>query len=136
MHAAGRAISVSRLSVMTGLHRPDVIRLYKTKNIYNSRADVITRIIGQWQSDKRFTTTRGKPRALLFEGKDSEFAKLVCAVSADLNPYTALFELERMGTVERTSKGLILQHRMYLPRGSAVEGFELLSRDAEDLISA
>lgn len=133
---SGEAVSVSRLSIMTGVHRPDVMRLYKSAETPEPKKNIITRIMGQWQSDKKFTTARGTPRTLEIEGKSSEFAKLVHAVSADLNPYTVLFELERQAVVERTSRGLVLKKQAHIPTGDLTEGFQFLSRDANDLIFA
>lgn len=132
---SGREITAGRLSIMTGVHRPDVQRLYRTRDHVKTAEDVISRIVGQWQSDHRFTTPGGRrPRDLTFTGKRSEFAKLVGVVSGDLNPYTVLFELERMGLVVRKEDRLRLNAHVTVITGDAETGFRLLSQDSDDLI--
>ena len=133
---SGNPVSVSRISVMTGVHRPDVMRLSSGEAEPKESKNQIIRIIGQWQHSKRFCTASGKPRTLEAHGKQSEFVELVRSVSADVNPYTVLNELERNGLIERTSRGVRLVSRMYLPKESVEAGFDLLSKDVEDIVLA
>jgi hypothetical protein len=133
---ADQEISVSRLSVMTGIHRPDVTRLLEHQEELNPSSNLITKLIGQWQGDSRFKTASGKPRTLTFDGKQSEFADLVASVSTSLSPYTILFELERSKIVERTTQGLKLIAHEYVRRDNLKETFQYLGRDCNDLISA
>ncbi|MBP9837252.1 MAG: hypothetical protein KBC84_00915 [Proteobacteria bacterium] len=129
-------ISVSKISVMTGVHRPDVVRLYMEKSPEKTEKNQISRIIGQWQHDSRFLTKAGKPKVLSALGMESEFVQLVHSVSADLNPYTILYELERTGIIERKDNSIKLASRLYLPKGDIEEGLRLLSQDTDDLICA
>lgn len=129
--------SVSRLSVMTGIHRREIDRFLDSKNQPRYGHDLPSRVIGQWQSDKRFLSKSGKPRILGVEGKQSEFVELVASVSKNLNPYTVLSELERAQVVERTVNGLKLARRTYEAAAADVDqSFALLSEDSEDLIRA
>lgn len=130
--------SGSRLAVMTGLHRRDVTRLWRDGESAESGADgsLLTRIIGQWRSDKRFSTGNGRPRILEGEGANSEFVSLIQSVSKDLNPYTVLFELERLQAVARDGTRVKLMAEAYQPRADIGEGLSLLSRDVGDLIHA
>ena len=130
----GGDMSVSRISVMTGVHRPDVMRLTRSEAPLKTSPNLISRVIGQWQHDSRFRTKSGKPRTLTCEGLGSEFVQLIRSVSGDLNPYTVLFELERIAAVERTRHGLRLKARMYISKGDAQQGFDLLSHDMNDLV--
>lgn len=130
-------VTASKLSVMTGVHRKDVARLSNNGGKGEWAEHVISRVIGQWQQDRRFiTAATKKPRTLTVEGEDSEFAKLVHSVSTDLNPYTVLFELERMQAVKRTSQGLKLASRIFIPKGNVNQGFSLVSSDINDLLRA
>ncbi len=129
------AVSRSRLSAMTGVHRRDVMRIYDHRERKTSNKDLVRKVVGQWQSDPRFTTRAGKPRILAVQSKESEFAQLVRAVSSDLNPYTVLFELERAGAVERSSKGLKLSAPVFLPK-ELQSGFEILSQDIDNMTEA
>ncbi len=136
LRQAGEDVSASRLSVMTGVHRKDVSRLLSSDSISKARQSLAARIIGAWRNSKRFCNASGKPRVLSAEGKQSEFAQLVASVSADLNPYTVLFELERIGAVERSRGGLKLTSRLYVPKGDVVGGMSLLASDVDDLMLA
>lgn len=126
-------VSVSRLHIMTGVHRQDISRIESEKTEPKIEG-LITKVIGQWQHDKRFQTETGKPKTLEATGKESEFFELVQTVNKDLNPYTVLFELERIGALEKTPRGVKLVSMEYVPRGSLESGYSLLARDFEDLL--
>lgn len=132
----GESRSVSRLSVMTGIHRREIDRFLDSESQSRYGHDLPTRVIGQWQSDKRFLSKSGRPRTLEVEGKKSEFVDLVASVSKNLNPYTVLSELERVKAVERTANGLKLVRQTYESAGDIGQGFQLLSEDSDDLIRA
>ena len=135
MLASGDKINISRLGVMTGVHRPDVVRIYRDKDTKDSeRGNFLTKIVGQWQSNTEFLTPAGRPKTLDFEGVENEFVQLVRSVSSDLNPYAILFEMERVGLVLRTRAGIKLQGEVYNPRGDMKGGFALLSGDVDDLV--
>lgn len=132
----GTEISLSRLSVMSGMQRRDVKRIQEKSNADPEPAQqkhFLLRVIGQWEEDKRFTTATGKAKVLTVEGAGSEFAELVTSVSKDLNPYTVLFELERIGAVERSSKGIKLLTFQYVP-SDAEEKYVMLGNDLYDLV--
>jgi len=136
MERNNESISTSRISVMSGVHRKDVTRIYKHKGEHKQSLTLVSKVLGAWQQNPRYRTKGGKARTLSFGGDDSDFTQLVRSVSADLNPYTVLFELERTGTVKKTGKGLKLISRIYNPKGDLKKGYTLLSMDTEDLISA
>lgn len=128
-------INVSRISVLTGLNRREVTRIYKDQEpSRNETISIPLRVIGQWQSDKRFQSKSGRPRSLSFDGEASEFRALVTTVSTYVHPSTVQFELERMGVVERTKSGLKLTSPMSRIGANPDQTFELLSQDSEALI--
>ena len=133
-----RSLSVSRLAVMSGLHRRDVARRVEGEKpaAVKYSPGLLTRVIGQWQQDRRFCSRRGRPRALSFKGGEGEFVELVKSVSKDLNPYTLLFELERTRTVERSRDRVKLITDVYVPSGDVAGGLSLLCEDSEDLMLA
>lgn len=133
VNACGIAPSTSKLSIMTGVHRRDVVRILSRRSKNKDDSGLLSRIIGQWRNDKRFCTAGGRPRVLECEGKDSEFVRLVRSVSKDVNPYAVLFEIERMGAVERASTGLQLRSQIFVPVGDIRQGLKLLAADANDL---
>ncbi len=131
----GDQVTVSRISVMTGVHRKETNRLLGSQTEFKDTAGLKTKVIGQWVGDSRFHDESGKPRALSYRGTDSEFKKLVSLCSNDFNPATVLFELERVGAVERTSDGIVLKTEAYQTHSNIDEGFASLGRDIEALVS-
>lgn len=132
----GEKVNISRLAIMTGMHRRDVMRIYRDKDVEDRQAGLVTRIIGQWQQDPNFSTKARKARVLTIDGENSEFNQLVRSVSQDLHPGTVMFELERTGAVKMVRNGVKLVARTYIPINNPQEGFKLLARDAEDLMTA
>lgn len=129
--------SDSKVTAMTGVHRKDVRRIERSGGKFTPPQNAIAKIMVQWQHDPNFTTKSGKPRVLSTEGKDSEFAKLCAAVDgANLNAYTILFEMERIGIVEKTSGSAKLIWKDYAPGTSMKEGLTMLGEDMEDMASA
>jgi hypothetical protein len=137
LRRSGAEPTVSRISAMTGIGRREVTQLKdKAEDSDGDRSAIVGRVIGQWQHDRRYLTADGSPRVLSIDGKASEFANLVAAVTGDLNPYTVLFELERIGAVIRTPRGVRLSARALIVRENRSAGYKMLARDLRDLISA
>jgi len=133
LEEAGEKVNTSRLAVMSGVHRRDVVRIQNHGEMPSSARDLVTKIVGLWQTDRRFLTKAGKPRVLEHNADSSDFLKLVGLVSQDLNPGTVLFELKRVGAVTETRGGLKLMAQSYVPKGDAVAGFKIFAADAQDL---
>lgn len=142
----GEQETISRLAVMTGMHRRDVSRIL-AQDIKTSAAgsSLIVNVVGQWRNDKRFQEkskdgsgqTTKKAKRLSFGSADSEFNKLVALVSTDLNPATVLFELERVGAIKRCEdQSLELISESYIPRGDVLEAYKILSEDLDTLSCA
>ena len=121
---------------MTGLHRRDISRLRVGDTVPDKAHDIVTKVIGQWKSDKRWLDKKGKPRALSFGSEQSEFSQVVRLVTLDITPASVLRELERTEAIERTEDGLKLRADLYIPRGDVVTGFKILADDYADLLSA
>lgn len=133
----GERISVSRLSVMTGVHRKDATRLYRDRGEVRRPGDTLTRVIGHWRQSSSYATKPGQPRVLSCEGSESEFASLVREVTSDVAPYTVLNELERREMIERTPRGVRLLKSLHISSSRELtEGFQLLGSDVEDLLDA
>ena len=133
----GERVNVSRLAVMTGVHRKDATRLYRDGGDDRRPGDTLTNVLGQWRQSSRYALRPGRPRVLSCEGADSEFAKLVKEVTSDVAPYTVLNELERRGMLERTARGVKLVAASHVSSTRDVtQGFSMLSQDVEDLLAA
>ena len=120
---------------MTGLQRPEVTRL-RTDTEQPKTRDFITRVIGQWTSDKRFLDRKKNPRPLNATGKASEFHQLVRAVSKDLNPHTVHFELTRLGLIQTENGMVTLLQQANVSTGDIKETLRFASEDVRDLLVA
>ena len=136
IHEARSAFSVSKVSVMTGLHRSEVSRLLTGEQNDRGAHDILNRVLGLWASSKRYRTARGAPRDLTHEGLSSEFARLVAEVSKEITHYPILFELERIGAIEYLGNLVRLRTQEYTPRDDQQYGLDLLSLDVGDLALA
>lgn len=132
----GEKVNVSRLSVLTGMHRRDVMRIFRDAKVNTQPQGLLNRIIGQWQYDKRYCGGPGKPRALSCDGEGSEFHSLVRSLSTDINPGTVAFELEQLALARRHGAKISLKRRVFMPLGRAKEGFAILEADLNDLALA
>ncbi len=133
----GKEPNVSKLSVMTGVHRRDATRLFRDKSDLHLPGDLVTRVIGQWKHSARFQSASGRPRSLSFEGVESDFCLLVRSVSADVAPYTVLHELERRKLIRKSRSRVALRKARFIAAtGDWRAGFEMIGEDVRDLISA
>ena len=128
-------LSHSRLSAMTGLQRLEIKRLLDNK-VKTAPKDIVTRLLGQWERDRRFLDRSGHPKPLLISGPSSEFKKLVRSVSKDLNHHTVKLELERLGLIEISDEKAKLLHAENIVRGDPLKAFQFASEDVHDLLTA
>lgn len=135
LRSEAREVSNSRVSIMTGLQRPEVKRLLGSDEAKES-TDVITRIVGQWERDKRFVDSKRRPRPLEATSKSSDFAKLVKVVSKDLNPHTVKYEMERLGLIKVEGRYAHLLQREYIAKGNPGQTIRFGAEDARDLLYA
>jgi hypothetical protein len=132
--AKGEAITASRLSVMSGVHRKDATGYLKgSKTSSNSLAPAI-KILGAWHTKKKYLTAGGKPRTLSIGSEESEFAQLVRDVSTDVHPYTILKELERLNLVEVNSIGVKALKASFISAINDENTARIISRDINDLL--
>jgi hypothetical protein len=136
----GRKQSKSRVSIITGLSRKEVLRVRRLPSpddfgaveFYNRAA----RVIGGWVRDPRFNPESAQPMELPFDGDAACFRELVKSYSGDATARAVLDELLRVGTVERTPDGKIrLLERSYIPKAGEIEKIGILGVDTSDLIA-
>jgi hypothetical protein len=125
-------ITASKLSVITGLHRPDIKKLIDKKEDKPS-PDYLQKIIWKWQQEKSYKDSNNELRSLNVVGADSEFANLVKTVSTALNPYTVLYELERSGQIKIENNRAIVKEDVYVPQDNESK-LDYLVLDLNDLI--
>ena len=130
-------INVSRICMVTGIHRIEVNRIYKEREEGSLKKPInnLFRIIGQWTEDERFLTKSKRPRVLSFGGDNNEFKELCDSVSKSIIAGTALFELERIGAVKRTRNGVKLIKKEIIWE-EETDKFRVMARGIEALIAA
>jgi hypothetical protein len=135
----GRKQSKSRVSVLTGLSRKEVLRVRRLPSADDlgavERYNRAARVVAGWVRDARFRSRSGTPLDLAFEGGGS-FQELVRSYSGDAPARAVLDELLRVGAVERTPEGNVrLLARSYVPKTGDVEKIGILGVDTADLIA-
>jgi hypothetical protein len=132
LERSGQKHSTSRISAMTGLQRKDIARLNQTTTDDLAQPHLMAKIIGRWTSSSNYLTKKGKAKVL---GLD-EFTTLVQSVSSDLNPYTALFELERTGALTKKDNRLRLASEAFCTSEDVEPKLSLMAEDVGILIEA
>ena len=136
----GRKQSASRVSVLTGLSRKEVMRVRKlprpddraSAEKYNRAA----RVIAAWRRERKFLDIDGNPAPLPMTGPDVSFSELVKRFSGDVPVRATLDELIRVGAVEKLEDGRIsLLTRIYVAESSDADKLHILGTDVAHLIS-
>lgn len=135
-----RKNSISRVSVLTGLSRKEVAKLFslsepmdrESSETYNR----LTRVITAWSRDREFANKRSGPASLQIKGNDSSFSELVRRYSGDMTPRAMLDELLRVGAVELLRDGRVkLRMRTYVPGSGDGVKIHILGKDVGLLIA-
>ena len=133
LERAQEKVNVSRLSVVTGLHRRDVSRIMDDFGAPTESVNLVSRVVTHWENSDEYLTKGGKAKTLSYEGEASEFSKLVKQVTKDIHFKGVLLQLERLNMVEKTSHGLRLSAGAHDVRKDMEKGYHVLSQDLEDL---
>ena len=115
---------VSRLSVVTGIHRKEVKRLAEATDLDAVRAEATpaAEVFTRWISDPAWRDAQGTPLVLARRpgavGAPS-FEQLARSVTTDVHPRTLLDELARLGLVahDATSDTVALHAEAFVPAG-------------------
>jgi len=139
----GRRLTVSRISVLTGLTRREASRLVKARTETQDessprrRFNRAGRVFDAWHTDPRFADEVGHPRPLSLEGGGGDFADLVRRHGADVPARAVLDELVRVGAVDQDEDGRFRPaERAYVPHLDESEKLSILGADVADLIGA
>lgn len=132
----------SRISVVTGLSRKEVLRLIKqsppTDDSAAKRHHRAARIISAWLRQPDYLDAGGQPLRLSFDGPHPTFTQLVQSQGGDVPSRAVLDELLRVGAVVRDEDGyILLSGRAYVPTGSAAEAqrYAILGQDVAALLN-
>ena len=138
-----RSQTVSRLSLLTGIHRQDINRLREAiearePDAPDSNTALSPRLIRRWTSHPDFLS-RGKPAVLYrtrAQGQPS-FEDLVESASKDIRPRAVLDEWLRIGVVtERDDGRLALNMDAFVPKDALPQKTEIVGGIIRDHLSA
>jgi hypothetical protein len=137
---SGRKQSLSRISMLTGLSRKEVLRVKRVPVPTDGEAVVqqgrSIRVINGWTHDRRFLDDSGNPLVLDFDSAEQSFSSLVRFHSGDIPARAVLDELLRVGLVERTPDGRVrLISPVYVPRSGIREKLSILGVETADLLN-
>lgn len=136
--STGEKINRSRLSIVTGLRRPEIRRILESRPPERTEGShsLLARVMLQWRNDREFSLEPGEPRPLSYRGPNAEFRKLCNKVSTTLNPGTVQFDFERRGFAVREGKSLVLKFRQLPLTDMPAESFSILGKDLDGLVQA
>ena len=136
----GRKQSTSRVAVITGLSRKEVMRVRQLPEpddiASTERYNRAARVIAAWRRESDFRDARGRPAPLPVTGKGATFSELVKRFSGDVPARAILDELIRVGAAKRLKDGRVrLLTRAYIPETSEADKLNILGTDVRHLIS-
>lgn len=133
----GRSMSISRLSITTGIARRDFDRVLgeedRLRRAFESNADRIANVLQGWHNDPEYMGPYGFPRDLEFTrqaGGGPSFEDLVARYASDIEPQLMLEELMRIGaaTIAEESGMIRVLKRTFIPEQMAPELIEIFAR--------
>jgi hypothetical protein len=122
----GMATTDSAVSLLSGVHRRDVRGLTRAATqdaAPSAPLGLAAQVVARWMNEAEFGNAQGQTRVLPKSGGPGSFDALVAGVSRDVRPRAVLDELLRLGVVQDTEAGLVLEGTGFAPR----QGFEEMS---------
>jgi Family of unknown function (DUF6502) len=129
---AGDRATDSRVSVLTGLQRRDVVRL-RGEDVKDRRPNHLARLVALWQTGQGCSRD-GQPLPLPRSGPGQSFETLAQTVRRDVHPRTMLDTLLAAGTVALSDDGqeVRLIQRSYQPLAGSDDQLAYLARNLGD----
>jgi len=137
----GRKTTYSRVAVLTGLNRKEVVALAKsTKGDFDTPRGTpnrAIRVVNGWLNDLEFLNENNEEKVLPLKGGHGSFSALVARYSGDITLGAVIDELERVGVVSRPDKQSVkLNSDGYIPRDSELEKVKIMSICVADLLAS
>lgn len=136
-----RKLTTSRVAVVTGLSRKEVLRLLdapvegKTDERERSNFNRANRVVNGWLSDAEFRDAQGSPRPLTLKNAPGSFPALVKRYSGDITARAILDELISAGAVVKLgNRSVQLQAEGYVPAKSDAAKVQIAACCASDLL--
>ena len=135
----GRKLSASRVSILTGLSRREVVKLtnqfegVSLEEVFKEPVNRASRVVCGWLQDKDFKDKNNKPLVLILTDHKKSFEELVRRYSGNISFGAILDELLRIGAVERVGdKKVKLVAEGYIPQASEIESINVMARSVAD----
>lgn len=142
LRADGQKENLSRLAVLTGLHRKD-LAAFTTEN--DSSVDIKrprsvgAALIATWITNPDYLDPKGQPLPLTYQSvdpKEKSFTKLVADISKDVRPRPHLDDLLRLGLVDETDGMITLKSEAFVPSNDFTAKLGYFERQLHDHLSA
>lgn len=136
---------VSRLSVVTGIHRKEVKRLLEASEQATPMAELtpVAELFTRWMTDPVWQTPDGQPRTLRRRAMPDDidghhFETLARSVTTDVHPRTLLDELARLALIEEDAGGdsVRLKVDSFVPAGHLAGMLGFLGANVGDHLAA
>jgi len=131
-------MTVSRVAVLTGLSRKEVVRLRalleEDTTSMKQAPNRAQRVVQGWLGDEEFLDKKQNPKILPIKGKSGSFLALVKRYSGDITFGAILEELNRTGvTNQPDTKHIALVNPAYVPHEDDLEQVKILTMCVSDL---
>jgi len=133
----GKAPTVSRMAIVTGINRKEVKRLLDLPAEIEpgiGKHNRALRVVTGWLQDAEFHNDKGDPAILAYGDGSDPFNELVRRYGGDVPARALLDELERVGTVKLDGSNVQLMTHGYVPHKSQEAMLELFATSATDLL--
>jgi hypothetical protein len=136
-----RKTTYSRVAVLTGLSRKDVVRISESMEgelpqLKKASANRVSRVVSGWLRDSDFCDENNEPVSIPIKGRTGSLEELVARYGGDVTSGSILEELVRVGAVViESGQRVKLVHQTYLPDNSQLEKIDIFSTDTADLLS-
>ena len=131
----------SRVAVLTGINRKEVLRLSRIKeesgDTLEGTPNRAKRVVNGWLNDSDFFDNDNNPLILNINNAQNSFSELASRYSGDITIGAIIDELERIGVVKRLNNEQIqLIEKAYIPQTGELEKIDILSTCVTDLLSS
>ena len=139
----GRKISASRVAILTGLSRREVVKLSRQfedvslEEHFKEPVNRASRVVCGWLQDKKFKGKNNKPLVLTMCGEKNSFEELVRLYSGNISFSAILDELLRIGAVKRIGDAQVkLVSEGYIPQASEIDSINVMGRSVADMLTS
>ncbi len=136
----GRKTTYSRVAILTGLNRKEIVRLTQqsASEIHPRKGTTnrALRVVTGWLNDPDFLDNKEQPKTLPIKGDSASFNTLAIRYSGDITARAILEELKRLGIVKITAErdSVQLLSCGYIPQNDKPEQIDIMSISATDLL--